>query len=166
MSDYATFPTEAQNGGQGFVEHAKNIGRAYQHQAMELIYICQLLSRVSPPRIAREDAELRRTLRVCDIALRSAADSGKGVTDEANTCFEEATQVLCKYSKRFYPDDPTDFVEVTMGRAKRKDSARKAWSYEQFEDEWRSTTSTNFVLLRSPLANLHDPENIIVRRKG
>ncbi|KAI9452221.1 hypothetical protein BJY52DRAFT_946885 [Lactarius psammicola] len=102
MTDYTTFPTEAQNGGLEFVEHARNIGRAYQNQAMELIYICQLLSRVSLPSLARKDAELRKTLRVCDIALRSAADSGKEVTDEAIKRFKEATQVLSKYSKRFY----------------------------------------------------------------
>jgi hypothetical protein len=37
---------------------------------------------------------------MCDIALRSAADSGAKVTDEANAQFEEATQVLSSYSER------------------------------------------------------------------
>jgi hypothetical protein len=33
------------------------------------------------------------------------------------------------------------------------------------EDKWRPKIMINFVLLRSPLATLHDPEVIIVRRK-
>jgi hypothetical protein len=33
------------------------------------------------------------------------------------------------------------------------------------EDKWRPKIMINFVLLRSPLATLHDPETIIVRRK-
>ena len=60
MTDYTTFPMEAQNGGPEFVEHARNIGRVYQNQAIELIYICQLFSRASPPRLAQADAKLRR----------------------------------------------------------------------------------------------------------
>jgi hypothetical protein len=44
-----------------------------------------------------------RTLRVCDIALRSAADSGSNVTDEANVRFQEATQVLSNYLERMEP---------------------------------------------------------------
>jgi hypothetical protein len=38
-----------------------------------------------------------RTLRVCDIALRSAADSGLKVSDEANARFKEATQALSNH---------------------------------------------------------------------
>lgn len=34
-----------------------------------------------------------------------------------------------------------------------------------FEDEWKSTTSATFVVLQSPLADLHDPGNVIVRRR-
>lgn len=38
--------------------------------------------------------------RVCDLALRSAADSGTRVTDEASARFEEATQMLSSHSVR------------------------------------------------------------------
>ncbi len=33
------------------------------------------------------------------------------------------------------------------------------------EDEWRPEMMIKFVLLRSPLVTLHDPETVIVRRK-
>jgi hypothetical protein len=38
--------------------------------------------------------------RLCDLALRSAADSGTNVTDEANARFEKATLALCDHSER------------------------------------------------------------------
>ena len=37
-------------------------------------------------------------LRVCDLALQSAAESGTNETDEANVRFEEATRVLSSHS--------------------------------------------------------------------
>ncbi len=40
-----------------------------------------------------------RVLRVCDIALRSAIDSGTKGTDEANARFAEAIRVLSSYSE-------------------------------------------------------------------
>ena len=44
-----------------------------------------------------------RVLRLCDLALHSAADSGNEVTEEANQRFNEATQVLSRYSERWHP---------------------------------------------------------------
>jgi hypothetical protein len=41
-----------------------------------------------------------RSFRICDFALRSAAESGTTATDEANARFEEATQVLINLSER------------------------------------------------------------------
>jgi hypothetical protein len=38
--------------------------------------------------------------RVCDLALRSAADLGVKVTDETNARFKEATEILSNYSVR------------------------------------------------------------------
>jgi hypothetical protein len=43
-----------------------------------------------------------RILRLCDIALRSAADSGTKVTIKANTRFKEATQMLSSHCERNY----------------------------------------------------------------
>ena len=37
-------------------------------------------------------------LQMCDLSLRSAADSGMEVTEEANAQFKEATQMLGDYS--------------------------------------------------------------------
>lgn len=38
--------------------------------------------------------------RECDLALRSAADLGTKVTDEANVRFKEATRMLSSHSER------------------------------------------------------------------
>ncbi|KAH8983457.1 hypothetical protein EDB92DRAFT_1574082 [Lactarius akahatsu] len=37
-------------------------------------------------------------------------------------------------------------------------------SFNDFKDDWGSTTTINFVLLRSPLASVRDPETVIVRQ--
>ena len=121
MVDYTILPLESHDNKSVFLEHAWNIGRAYRNQALELISICTLLSRVVSPNLAHEDAELRRQLSIlcflhafafpltfpctrllgaCDLALRSAADSGTKVTDQANARFKEATRVLSGHSER------------------------------------------------------------------
>ncbi|KAN0133536.1 hypothetical protein V8E53_008704 [Lactarius tabidus] len=143
-----------------FLEHARNIGRAYQHQALELIYICQLISRLAPPKLVSEDAELRRMRQVCDLALRSAADSGTNVTDEANARFEEATRVLRGHSEGRRRLDLPLTICSKMEIARLKDSVQ--W---RGVDEWGPTISINFVILRSPLLNPHDPETIIVSQE-
>ena len=43
-----------------FLEHARNVGRAYQNEGLELISICELLSRIAQPKFAHEDAELSK----------------------------------------------------------------------------------------------------------
>ena len=60
MTDYTYLPLQAHDNRSVFLEHVWNIGRAYRNQAMELISICQLLSRIAPPKLAPEDAELKR----------------------------------------------------------------------------------------------------------
>ncbi len=60
MVDDATLPLEAHDNKSVFLEHAWNIGRAYRNQSIELISICQLLSRLAPPKLAQEHVELRR----------------------------------------------------------------------------------------------------------
>ena len=60
MTDYATLPLQAHEDRLAFFEHAWNIGRAYQYQAIELIATCLYLSHLTPPKFIHEDAELRR----------------------------------------------------------------------------------------------------------
>ncbi|KAH8996044.1 hypothetical protein EDB92DRAFT_1844912 [Lactarius akahatsu] len=91
---------EAHNGRSVFIKHARNIGRAYRSQAIELISICLTLSRVAP-HFAHEDGELMSVLRTCDLALNDAADSGREVNNRANKRFEKATRVLCMYFERW-----------------------------------------------------------------
>lgn len=43
-----------------------------------------------------------RVLRVCDLALHSAADSGQKITDKADKRFEKATRVVCGYFMRLW----------------------------------------------------------------
>ncbi|KAH8988286.1 hypothetical protein EDB86DRAFT_2947146, partial [Lactarius hatsudake] len=115
-------------------------------------------------------------LRVCDLALRSAADSGTKVTDEANARFEEATQVLTSHSERDHRLDLPLLGSVysRMEIAKRDDSAEGVWSHtekrttlllQEHKDEWRPMRTINFVLLRSPLLSSRDPDTVIVSQE-
>jgi hypothetical protein len=61
-----------------------------------------------------------------------------------------------------------------MAIAKRKDSVTSVWSHvakgaslllPKSKDERGRTMTINFVLLRSPLLDFGDPDNIIVSRK-
>ncbi|KAN0133581.1 hypothetical protein V8E53_008749 [Lactarius tabidus] len=151
----ASLPLKAHDNRSVFLENARNIGRAYRNQALELISICQLLSRIAPPKLVHEHSELRRTLRVCDLALRSAANSGTRVTDETNARFEEATRILSNHSVRRHLLDFPLTVYSRMELAKRKDDAQRDRSYV---DDWGPTMATNFVLLQSPLLTPHDPD--------
>jgi hypothetical protein len=59
MSDYAILPSQVQDRSI-YLEHAWNIGRAYRNQAIELISLCQHLSRLAPPTFWHEYADMRR----------------------------------------------------------------------------------------------------------
>ncbi|KAH9066569.1 hypothetical protein EDB87DRAFT_436231 [Lactarius vividus] len=165
MTDYTTLPMEAHDNRSVFLERAWNIGRAYRNQALELISMCRLLSRLAPPKFLHEDAELRRILRVCDLALRSATDSGTEVTDEANARFKEATRVLNSRSGRRRRLNPPIAVHSRMKIARQKDRVESDWSHVGSENKWGPTTTINFVLLRSPLLSPHDHETIIVSQE-
>ncbi|KAI9437644.1 hypothetical protein H4582DRAFT_2057979 [Lactarius indigo] len=81
----------------------------------------------------KDRTRIRRTLRVCDIVLQFATDSGKEVSDKASKRPEEATQALSRYPKRFHPDcDPTDFVEATIGPRWRTFTTRKISSFVRY----------------------------------
>ncbi|KAI9438915.1 hypothetical protein H4582DRAFT_2142014 [Lactarius indigo] len=164
MTDRTTLPLEAHDNRSVFLSQAWNIGRAYRNQAMELISICQLLSRIAPPKFAHEHAELRRMRRVCDLALRSAADSGTKVTDEANARFKEATQVLSKHLERTHPLDLPLTPYSKMEIAKWKDISESNWPHSK-SDECAPTMTVNFILLQSPLQSPHGPETVIVSQE-
>ncbi|KAH9005640.1 hypothetical protein EDB86DRAFT_1470443 [Lactarius hatsudake] len=164
MTIYTTLPLEAHENMSLFFERARNIGRAYRNQALELISICQHLSRIASPRFAHEDAELKRIFRVCDIALRSAANSGTNVTDEANTRFKEATQLLSTLnsdSERVHHLALRLTVNARMEIAERKDSVERERSHVEFEEELERGPTINFVLLQSPLPAPRHPDSVI-----
>ncbi|KAH9021822.1 hypothetical protein EDB85DRAFT_2293351 [Lactarius pseudohatsudake] len=160
MTDYTGLPPEAHVNRSAFLEHAWSIGRAYRYRALELITICQLISRIAPPKLAHEDAELRRIHRVCDLALRSAAESGMKATDGADERFKEATRVLSGHSERRNRLDLPLTVYSRMEIAKLKDSKQRDQSCLV-----GPTTTINFVLLRSPLLAPDDPEPVIVSQE-
>jgi hypothetical protein len=60
MTKYTSLPLESHKIKSLFLKHARNVGRAYKNQALELISVCQLLSRIASPKCVHEDAELRR----------------------------------------------------------------------------------------------------------
>jgi hypothetical protein len=60
MAKYTSLPLESHKNRSLFLKHARDIGKAYKNQALELISICQLLSRIASPKCVHEDAELRR----------------------------------------------------------------------------------------------------------
>ncbi|KAN0132853.1 hypothetical protein V8E53_009218 [Lactarius tabidus] len=106
-------------------------------------------------------------LRLCDVALRSAADSGTKVTIEANTRFEEATQMLSSHCETNHCLDPPLSVYSRMKIAKQKDSVQKDWPHVK-SDEWGRMITINFILLRSPLLTRvasRDSENVIVSQE-
>ncbi|KAF8268652.1 hypothetical protein EI94DRAFT_1700067 [Lactarius quietus] len=164
MTDCATLPLEALDNKSVFRERMWNIGRAYRNQAMELISICQLISRIAPPKLAHEDRELTRIRQVCDLAMRSAADSGTKVTDEANARFKEAIQMLSTHSAISDRLDLPRSVYSKMEIAKRKDSIERDWSHAK-ADECAPTMIINFVILQSPLLFPHDPGTISVSQE-
>ncbi|KAH8999891.1 hypothetical protein EDB86DRAFT_618186 [Lactarius hatsudake] len=124
MADYTTFPKGAHDDSSVFIDYARIIGIAYDSQAMGLIDMCRSFSQVTLQH-AHQDGDLRRVLRVCDLALRSAADSGMEVTDEANQRFKEATQVLSNYSERWHQSrqDNSSSVDERMRLAKLQDES-------------------------------------------
>ncbi|KAH9037016.1 hypothetical protein EDB84DRAFT_1481771 [Lactarius hengduanensis] len=168
MTDYTTFPKGAHDSSSVFIDYARIIGRAYESQAMGLIDMCRSFSQVTP-QYAHQDSDLRRVLRVCDIALRSAADSGTEVTDEANQRFKEAIQVLSRYSERWHQSrqhDPSS-VDERMRLAKSQDETLRNQRLLISTNYWPvppGTTSIDFVLLRSPLSPERGPETVTVRQ--
>lgn len=128
---------------------------------------------------------LGRTFRVCDIALRSAAESGTKVTDEANARFREAIHELSIHSERRLPllgnnitvlgpftdsfsgRDLSLTVSSRMEIAKQKDEWHHAVKrlFSKSKDDEGPTMTINFVHLRSPLLASRDPDPVIVTRE-
>ncbi|KAH9046545.1 hypothetical protein EDB84DRAFT_656871 [Lactarius hengduanensis] len=188
MADYTTFLMEAHDNRSVFLEHAWNIGRAYRNQALEIdFYVQTPLPSCATKVFARRCRAKKvtgsqlprvyftrlvfplltsscRILRVCDLALRSAADSGTEVTDEANARFKEASRVLSSRSGRKRRMNPPISVHSGMKIARQKDRVKSDRSHKS-ENKWGPTTTINFVLLRSPLLSPHDPETIVVSQE-
>ncbi|KAF8269922.1 hypothetical protein EI94DRAFT_1723906 [Lactarius quietus] len=169
MSRYTTFPTGAHN-DLAFIDYATKIGRAYRNQAIGLIDICRHFNIVAlAPQHAHQDDDLRRY------------NQPRFLTDEANQRFKEATQVLSKYAERWHPccQGRPSFIDERMKMTKLQDETipttcpyttppllSTAVPHLQGAGDYRGPlTTTKFVLLRSPLASVRDPETVIVHRK-
>ncbi|KAH9033754.1 hypothetical protein EDB85DRAFT_1050589 [Lactarius pseudohatsudake] len=163
MSDY-TLPLDAHGDNRlVFLEHAWNIGRA---QALELVPISQLLSRITPPELLHEDAELRRILRVCDLALRSAASSGTKLTDEVNARVKEAIRVLSTSNSNSHAAGLSlrFFICSRLEIARQTDRVERYRSHVKYENECGLSITIDFVVLRPPRLSPHNPETVIVGR--
>lgn len=68
-----------------------------------------------------------RVLRAGDLALRSAADSGRKVTPEAKKRFKEATQVLNRYSDIWHPSRESVTKPVFFSKNRVTDSYPSQW---------------------------------------
>ena len=60
QSDHTVPPLGAHDERSLFLDRAWNVGRAYRNQALRLISLCQLISRIASPTLSHEDAELKR----------------------------------------------------------------------------------------------------------
>ncbi|KAH9955996.1 hypothetical protein BC827DRAFT_1271203 [Russula dissimulans] len=96
-----------------FRKYMKNIGRAYQKQAMELVSLSRTFVQAQE-QSSDSDAELGKALQVVDDALRSAAEVKNKTSEVVDKKFEMAIEMLGRYETAYHPKDPT----LDNGRAK------------------------------------------------
>ncbi|KAI9456029.1 hypothetical protein BJY52DRAFT_1384085 [Lactarius psammicola] len=126
---------EVHNGRSAFVKHARNLGQ-------------------SVPKSGRGvDIYMRDLLSICATTRARGCRAEEKATDKVNKRFEKATRVLCRYFERWRRRFISPGIAILP----------KERSYTA-EDNWRPKMMITFVLLRSPLVDLHDPETVIVRQ--
>ncbi|KAH9023738.1 hypothetical protein EDB85DRAFT_304679 [Lactarius pseudohatsudake] len=143
-------------------------GRAYRRQAMELVMACRLLVEISPQE-AQHDALFKEVMLAADEALRSATKAGKKITDEASVAFIEAQRRILQYEATAHPKSGVLEVAERMTQAKEdRRSLNRRYTLgilDTYHDYDKPTVTVNFILLRSLLGALHDPDPFIVPRK-
>ncbi|KAH9169794.1 hypothetical protein EDB89DRAFT_2231094 [Lactarius sanguifluus] len=146
-------------------------GRAYQHQALELVTLCRLVMDVCT-QAAQYDVLLKEAMLAADEALLWATKAGEEFQSITFAAFIEAEWSLFLYERSANPRySITDlFPRMALARQIDKQSRdhlhrhRRRLSTHQLPYDNLSipTMKVNFVLLWSPLAALHDPDTITV----
>ncbi|KAI9456028.1 hypothetical protein BJY52DRAFT_607568 [Lactarius psammicola] len=148
-------------------------GRAYHHQALELVMLCRLFVDVCPQE-AQHDALLKEAMLAADEALSSATEAGEKLTRIAFTAFIEAEWRLSQYERSANPRySITDlFPRMAMARQIDKQSRDRLYRDRHrgglytdqlpYDNPNVPAIRVNFVLLQSPLADLHGPDTITV----
>ncbi|KAH9054700.1 hypothetical protein EDB87DRAFT_1425447 [Lactarius vividus] len=150
-----------------------DVGRAYQHQALELVTLCRLVMDVCP-QVAQYDVLLKGAMLAADEALRrasNATEAEENFQSKAFAAFIEAEWSLFLYERsanqRYSITDL--FPRMALARQIDKRSQDHLHGHRRlsrhqlpYDNLSISTTKVNFVLLQSPLAVLHDPDSIIV----
>ncbi|KAI0251689.1 hypothetical protein BJV78DRAFT_418061 [Lactifluus subvellereus] len=85
-----------------FKRYFRNIGRAYQRQAIELVNICRFFVEASSQEL-QHDATFNEMMLAADKALQSATEAGRQETGKASNAFEEAKNKLLDYRERVHP---------------------------------------------------------------
>ncbi|KAH9955997.1 hypothetical protein BC827DRAFT_819595 [Russula dissimulans] len=145
-----------------FRKYTRNIGRAYQAQAMELISLSWTFLQAQEQPL-NSDAELGKALQIVDDALRSAAKVTKKTSEVVDKKFEMAIKMLGRYETAYHPKDPdldngrAKTVRERMEEATRKDKSsgilntRKQKSHMKpaLDGESEPTTIVGFLLFKS-----------------
>ncbi|KAI0263585.1 hypothetical protein BC834DRAFT_971268 [Gloeopeniophorella convolvens] len=143
----------------GFIKSAKNIGRAYRKQALELIEMCRTFLLASKQG-DRQDTELKRVLQAVGAALNSVAEAGKKSSKDAENALQKAIEILAKYERDFHPTgiNGNESIEKRMEAAQKKDKTSSAFllfhrKRTEDADDWDSkeVVHVRFKVLSSPV---------------
>ncbi|KAI9507836.1 hypothetical protein F5148DRAFT_1284720 [Russula earlei] len=158
-----------------FRRYVKNIGRAYQKQAIELISLCRTFVHVQK-QSPDSDANLGMALRVVDDALRSAAEVKNKTSAEVDNKFETAIDTLSAYEAVYHPKDSMSndshmkTVRERMTEATKKDKSssgilntlKEKLQMKPAPDAWSEPTKVvEFLLFKS----LPDDKPTIVKQE-
>ncbi|KAF8266954.1 hypothetical protein EI94DRAFT_99219 [Lactarius quietus] len=151
-----------------FVKYIRDIGRAYQRQAIEIVTICRTFVQVSPQAYQHE-TKFKEAILAVDMALRLATEAGKKVTVAASKAFAEAQEKLVQYEESAHPRPSIANIATRMTQAKATDQ-RSLRLFNRLKAKCgidvktpniSSTQHINFVLLKSPVP---DPKSLIVHQ--
>ncbi|KAI0263584.1 hypothetical protein BC834DRAFT_886455 [Gloeopeniophorella convolvens] len=162
----AQLATEDYFDAYSFVKYIKNIGRAYQRQAVELVNICRLFVEASP-QTERHDATFKLAMAAADDALQFATDAGKNLSSEATNAFKAAEVGLLKYEAKVHRRSDLANISRVMASAKDQDKRSLSLFHKLIARRGSDnnaprvpTLKVNFVLFRS----LPDPKPLVVRQ--
>ncbi|KAI9464391.1 hypothetical protein F5148DRAFT_1368776 [Russula earlei] len=149
-----------------FLNLVNDKGRAYRHQAKELISICRSLYAASE-QCFRQDNKLSRALEECDKAIGLAVNSRLRTQAITDLGFRNAIRKLHDYETEYHPSRG-ESVKTSMNQAKDKDETNKKRKFltqgEPFIVEFRilpTLPHTDPVIVRQALFSTSDVPEIL-----